>query len=88
MRRSQRRKLLDWLGIAARQTPYRCQECRRRFYEGGWQTEVMGAKRSGGGFARWKRKQGPRIARLAVILLLVAGAVMAFFAFLTRPPAP
>lgn len=83
MRRAHRRTVFDWLGAAVLRTPYRCQECRHRFYVGG---SPGLAQR--GGFSRWKRKQGAKAVRVVVIGAVVLAAVGAFFAFLMRPPAP
>lgn len=82
------RKLRDWFGVFLFQHPYRCHECRHRFYEGG---PSIGGKRSArgdGGFASWRRNQGGRKGRLLVIAFLVLAAVLVFFQYLTRPQAP
>ncbi|MGJ5815165.1 hypothetical protein [Paludibaculum fermentans] len=82
------RKLRDWFGVILFQTPYRCHECRHRFYEGGPSVGGKGNAKRGGGFARWRRKQDGRLGRLVAIALFVLAAVLVFFHFLTRPPAP
>ncbi|MBN9660681.1 MAG: hypothetical protein J0H49_20995 [Acidobacteria bacterium] len=88
MRLAHVRKLRDWFGVFLFQHPYRCHECRHRFYEGG---PSIGGKRSArgdGGFASWRRNQGGRKGRLLVIAFLVLAAVLVFFQYLTRPQAP
>ncbi|MGC4049633.1 MAG: hypothetical protein QM757_08995 [Paludibaculum sp.] len=82
------RKLRDWFGVFLFQNPYRCHECRHRFYLGGPSGDGKSPARRGGGFARWRRKQGGRFGRLLVIGCLVVAAVLVFFGYLTRPPAP